>query len=418
MKKARLVLFLLAIVGLIASILLTQLHYKVEKSGFDEKSFCNVSEFIDCDAVVASQYSSVRTSLLSVPNSELGILYYLLVLIGLVYVALKGNGQEAGSGVNQAGLNGIQRGTLGFLFLSMIFANAYSVYMAYLSLSVLGVLCAMCFTTYVVNFLMLLVFPMALGVSYGHVPAFIGRYLSSLTGTADDNLRPRLAIHLVGTVLLAGFGIIFFRGLNPEAHRPYRPIPKELYLKAFRELPMQDIDVSGRPYWGNPNAKVKIVEFSDFQCPFCRRAAFTLKSFLKAYKNDVALYFMNFPLDPTCNPVIQHTGHPLACLAAKAAVCASKQGKFWTYYERVFENQRKLSMSALIEMAAAENLNGPAFENCLASDEALEVIKSDAAQGVSLKIERTPTIYINGRFFRDWPDSERLRMVIEDEKSR
>jgi len=417
-KKARLVLFLLAVVGLIASILLTQLHYRVEKNGFEEKSFCNVSEFIDCDAVVASQYSSIKSPFLSVPNSELGILYYLLVLIGLVYVALKGNGQLAGQDGDPKGLSGIQRGTLGFLFLSMIFACAYSVFMAYLSLSVLGVLCAMCFTTYVVNFLMLLVFPLALGVRYEQVPSFIGRYLALLIGKGDDSLRPRIVFHLFGTILLTAFGLIFFFGLNPEAHRPYRPIPRDLYLKAFRESPVQDIDVSGRPFWGNPNAKVKIVEFSDFQCPFCRRAAFTLKSFLKAYKNDVALYFMNFPLDPTCNPVIQHTGHPLACLAAKAAVCASKQGKFWPYYERVFENQKKLSMSALIEMAAAERLNGPAFESCLASDDSLEIIKNDAAQGVNLKIEGTPAIYINGRFFRDWPDSERLRMVIEDERSR
>lgn len=399
-------LFLLAVVGLVASILLTHLHYKVEHSGFEEKSFCNVSEFIDCDAVVASRYSSVRTPFLSVPNSELGIIYYLLVMIGLIYASWQNDRPEA------------QRGTLGFLFLSMIFASAYSVLMAYLSIGVLGVLCAMCLTTYVANFLMLFFFPAALGLRYADVPAFVGRYVGSVFKSGDGDLKPRLPLHLGATIVLTGLGILFFFGLNPAAHRPYIPIPKDLYLKAFHELPVQDIDVSGRPFWGNPNAKVKIVEFSDFQCPFCRRAAFTLKPYLKAYKEDVALYFVNYPLDPTCNAAIQHEGHPVACLAAKAGVCAAKQGRFWSYHERVFENQKRLSRAALIEFAADEKLDGPMFESCLASDEAMEVVKKDADQGTKLQIQGTPAVYINGRFFRDWPDPERVRMVIEAERSR
>src|SRR5262245_16630959 len=112
MKKANLALFLLAVVGLIASILLTQLHYKVEKNGFEEKSFCNVSEFIDCDTVVASRYSAVRTPYLTVPNSELGVLYYVLVLLGLGYAAGSRNPER-------------RRSTLAFLFVSVIFANLY-----------------------------------------------------------------------------------------------------------------------------------------------------------------------------------------------------------------------------------------------------------------------------------------------------
>jgi protein-disulfide isomerase len=230
--------------------------------------------------------------------------------------------------------------------------------------------------------------------------------------------RPRLWGHLGGTLAIVGLGTVFFMGLNPSAHRPRVPVPRDLYLKAYESLPVRDIDVVGRPFWGNPNARVKIVEFSDFQCPFCRRAAFTLKPYLKAHQDDVALYFVNFPLDPTCNPMIEQAGHPVSCLAAKASVCAAKQGRFWDYHDLAFENQSRLSRSVLVELASKAQLDGPAFETCLASDEALDFVKKDVEQGSRIPVQGTPSIFINGRLFRDWPDPERIRMVIEHERAK
>lgn len=409
MKKARIALFLLAAVGLVASILLTQLHYKAEKKGFEEKSFCNISEFIDCDTVVASRYSAVKTPYLTIPNSELGVLYYLLILLGLLYVTWSGEARKG---------RDVHRGTLGFLFLSLVFANVYSVVMAYISLRMLGVICAICFATYVVNALLLLFFPLAMGLRYAEVPSFLGRYVASVFGASGGGVKPRLGLHLGLTLGLFAFGLFFFFGLNPPAHRPHPPIPRDLYLKSFESIPVQEIDVMGRPFWGNPNAKVRLVAFSDFQCPFCRRAAFTLKSYLKAYQEDVVFYFLNYPLDPTCNPAIPPPGHPVACLAAKAAVCAGKEGKFWDYHDLIFVNQGRLSRAVLVELAANAGLNGPTFESCLASDEALEAVKRDVEEGGKVQLQGTPTLYINGRFFRDWPDPDRLRMVIEAEREK
>jgi protein-disulfide isomerase/uncharacterized membrane protein len=390
---------------LIASILLTQLHYKVDKEGFEEKSFCNFSEFIDCDTVVASRYSSVRTPYLTIPNSELGIIYYVLVLLGLLYAA------------GSLGQPDRRRGTLGFLFVSVLFAFVYSLFMAYLSIAKLNALCLMCSATYAVNLLMLLVFPAAIGIGFAEVPSFFANYVGSVFGAASE-LKPRLVFHLGATVILVVFGLIFFRGLNPLVHKPHVPVPRGLYLKAFNDLPVQDIDSAGRPFWGNPNAKVKIVEFSDFQCPFCRRAAFTLKPYLKSYKNDLAFYYMNFPLDSACNPMIEHTVHPVSCLAAKAGVCAAKQSKFWEYHDQVFENQKRLSRNVLLELAAKVGLDGPLFENCLVSDDTQAVIARDVEQGAKAQIQGTPSIFINGRLFRDWPDPERIRLIIEAERER
>lgn len=400
-KKAGFALFLLAVVGLVASVLLTQLHYKVEKSGFEEKSFCNVSEFIDCDTVVASRYSSVKTPFLTIPNSELGVIYYILLLLGLGYAATSAEGSEK------------RRATLAFLFGSVVLATVYSVFMAYLSVGKLHVICLMCSVTYAANFLMLLAFPPAIGIRYSESPSFLAGYLLN----TDKGILLRLASYLGASVVLLGLGLLFFKGLNPAVHRPFVPVPRELYLKAFREQPVLDIDYSGRPVWGNPNAKVKIVEFSDFQCPFCRRAAFTLKPYLKSYKDDVALYYMNFPLDTACNSLLEHSVHQVACLAAKGGVCAAQQGKFWEYHDQVFENQKRLSRSVLIELAARVRLDGPSFESCLVSDDTQAKIAGDVEQGGKVKIQGTPSIFINGRLFRDWPDADRIRMVIESERA-
>jgi protein-disulfide isomerase len=176
---------------------------------------------------------------------------------------------------------------------------------------------------------------------------------------------------------------------------------------------MPQISVEGLPQLGNPQAKIQIIEFSDFQCPFCKRAAFTLKASLKEFRKDIVYYFVNYPLDQSCNPGLEATLHPTACLAAKAAICANRQGKFWEYHELVFENQKRISRSLLVDLAATTRLDGPTFENCLTSSDADQILSSEIALGQKAEVRGTPSIFINGRLFRDWNKADRLRRVIE-----
>lgn len=173
------------------------------------------------------------------------------------------------------------------------------------------------------------------------------------------------------------------------------------------------VSVDDDPSIGSADAPVTIIEFSDFQCPFCRKAAFTLKPYLKEFRNDVRFVFFNFPLDSACNPAIQQTMHPVSCVAAKAVLCAEKQGKFWELHDEAFENQKRLSRSTLLELATKFGLDTAALEKCMSSDEISAVLKRDVDEGNRLEVKGTPAVYLNGRFLRDWPDSERLRMVIE-----
>ncbi len=397
MKKALTVLLVAALIGFVASVLLTRLHYKIGAKGFEEKSFCNVSEFIDCDAAIASRYAKAGPFL----TSEIGIIYYLLVSGMILFAWFSEKWRQ---------------GTLGFLFLSSIGAVAYSLVMAYLSIFKLGTLCLICLTVYLVNLVLLVVLPPALKVRTAAIPRFLADYVRSIFG--KGTFPARLGAHLGVTLLVFGVGLLFFKGLNPKIHEAQAQVPREAYLKVFYAAPVKEIDLQGSPSWGREDGKVTIVEFSDFQCPFCRRAAFTLKPYLKEFRNDVRLVFKNYPLDSSCNPAIAHAMHPVSCIAAKGVLCAQRMGKFWEYHDKVFANQKKLSRTLLLNLAAESGFDRNAFEQCLASDEISQALAKDVEQGNRLEVKGTPTIYLNGRLFRDWMNSDRLRMVIEEEARR
>lgn len=395
-KKSLVALFLLSLLGLAVAIVLTKMHYRMGEMGLEEKSFCNVSDFIDCDSVLASRYAKVGRFL----NAELAILYYVLVGFGILYAGLTGEGKA----------------TLAYLFVSSILAVLYSAYMAYISLYKLGVICLLCTTSYAANLGLMLLFPVAMGLRYREIPTFLIHYVRSIVKPTE--LKPKLGLHLGATVVLTIVGLIFFNGLNPQIHEARAEVPRDVYLKIFSGVPVKKIDLAGRPSWGKADAKVTVVEFSDFQCPFCRRAAFTLKPYLKEFRDDVRFVFMNFPLDAACNPAIEHSMHPVSCIAAKSVLCADKQGKFWEMHDEIFENQKRLSRSILLQLASKVGLERASFEKCLASEEISEVLKKDVDEGNRLEVRGTPAIYINGRAFRDWLDPERLRMVIESEAGR
>lgn len=377
---------------------MTQLHYRIGARGLEEKSFCNVSEFIDCDTALASRYSHFTTRIGVILNSELGILYYLLLFAGFLYAAFSSHSQA----------------TLAFIFASTLFAFAYSLVMAYLSIFTLGVICLLCLTTYLCNLLLFLLLPRALQIGYRDIPSFFVRYIKSIFVKTD--FHPRLPFHLAIAILFFFVGLTFFRGLNPSIHRAYAEVPRQDYLKAFYALPQKEIPLpANRPIWGNPQGKVTIVDYSDFQCPFCRRAAFTLKPYLKEFRDKIRLVYMNFPLDNSCNPAITQPMHPTSCLAAKAALCAHAQGKFWEYHDKIFENQKGLSWATLVRLAGETGMEASGFEKCIASDTTANLLKEDIDLGGKLEIHGTPSLYINGRLFSDWPQPERLRMVIESE---
>jgi len=138
---------------------------------------------------------------------------------------------------------------------------------------------------------------------------------------------------------------------------------------------------------GSSNAPVTIVEFGDFQCPFCQAVQPTLKGIMDKYQGKVRLGFRDFPLRQI---------HPQAQQAAEAGRCAGEQGKFWEYHDLLYVNQARLDVNSLKDQARTAALNEEQFSSCLASGKFKSQIESDVQSGTGAGITGTPAFYING----------------------
>ena len=150
------------------------------------------------------------------------------------------------------------------------------------------------------------------------------------------------------------------------------------------------------PSIGPLSAKITIVEFSDFQCPWCRLGAFAVNSTINRYPHQIRIIFRNYPLDQACNPQFEQTAHPIACEAARVALCAQKQGKFETLYQELFEKQASFSPGRPAEIAKESGLNGIELQRCLDSPETSTAISNDIREATLLGVKSTPTFFING----------------------
>ena len=158
------------------------------------------------------------------------------------------------------------------------------------------------------------------------------------------------------------------------------------------------IDVASAPLRGPATAPARVVEFSDFMCPFCRNLAGALSQFVPQAGGRVAVYFMNYPLDNACNPKLPRATHPGACTVALGSICAHYQGKFDAYHDRVFSTELQNPQPAdVVRLAGEAGLNAAALEGCLDDPKTKADLATQIAEGNRLGITATPTLYINGK---------------------
>jgi len=172
-----------------------------------------------------------------------------------------------------------------------------------------------------------------------------------------------------------------------------------------------DIPTAGQPVLGQTLAPVTMIEFSDFQCPYCQR--FSLETFpeLKTKYVDTGkmkVVFINFPLQ----------GHTYAEPAAEAAECAFNQNKFWEYQDKLFENQSQIDQTSLKKYAREIGLDGEKFDSCLDSQQFQNAVKDDVAIGRKIGIQGTPAFVINGTLIPGAYPASEFEKVIDGELSK
>ena len=165
------------------------------------------------------------------------------------------------------------------------------------------------------------------------------------------------------------------------------------------------IPVSGAPAIGPASAQITIVEFSDFQCPYCVAAFSELKSILQIYPTQLRLVFKQFPLEI----------HPQADLAAAAGIAANKQGKFWPMHDAMFTHHDDLSRKAILDLAKQNGLDVARFENDVDSTEVRETVVHDVQDGERAGVEGTPTIFVNGHRYNGPIVAASLRPILDGE---
>jgi protein-disulfide isomerase len=197
-----------------------------------------------------------------------------------------------------------------------------------------------------------------------------------------------------------------------DSIRPAPPGAREeiLFLVSSKKKTVQiavlrfEIDTTGAPFKGAADAPVAIVIFTDFQCPYCARIVPVLNEILEKNKGKAKLVFKNFPLNT----------HQFARKAAAAALAAGKQGKFWEFHDRLFQNYNRLNDQVLQEQAQQLGLDMQKFEKDMNDPQIQQAINQDYQDGLKAGVRGTPAIYVNSAFLHE-NSPEGIQAAIDKE---
>ncbi len=173
----------------------------------------------------------------------------------------------------------------------------------------------------------------------------------------------------------------------------------------YPDLPRIDVSLDDDPSKGPDEAKVTIVEFGDYECPYCKKGQDTLEAVLAAYGDDIHFVYRDFPL----------SFHQNAIPAAVAANCAGEQDKYWEMHDLLMANQRSFSAEAYEGWAAELGLDAAAFDACSAKPEHVEEVQKDFIDGQRLGVTGTPAFFVNGVFLNGAVPYDEFKGIIEAE---
>jgi protein-disulfide isomerase/uncharacterized membrane protein len=411
MTPNRLILVaLLALTGAGLSGLLLLEHHGVAFAGVAVDGICGAEPGSGCDAVAKSRYSSVG----DVSLAAAGLFFYasMLALLALALVTSETARKAASS------------------WLVLAFSTALVVDFVLLGVQAFAIrsYCTFCIATYVLNLASFaLLFPAFSEVSNMTVNLFRGEgrrtfivwtcaslVLLIFVGAVEQGLSaaseaPQIGL-LGAPVSMTGASRDSQIGLDEALARIREleetmddPAKYEQYqvakaLAQFEKEPVNELSLEDVPFKGPEDAAIKVVEFSDFLCPFCRSLAAAFSNYMLNSKGRVAIYFKNYPLDIDCNPGLSRTVHEGACELARGAICAEAQDKFWPYHDMIFVAPPKnATHDDVARIGAAAGLDENTLRGCLTEDSTRDKLADQINEAKRLEIRATPTVFVNGK---------------------
>ena len=264
--------------------------------------------------------------------------------------------------------------------------------------------CPLCAVVHAINLLLLFPLKRLTGRPMGQlIRMVVGAARYVLGGKTADPVAARWK--LVGFLTAGLVAVVIYQWVFVEvalhARSVEAPFDTQQAIALFESGPQQEIPITDAdPRLGPADAPVRMVIFSDFQCPGCTQLAQMIPGLARKFEDTLQIVFKHFPLDNACNSVVKIELHPGACETARAAEAARQQGKFWAFHDALFMPRSEGKMT-LKSMAEHLGLNFDRFEAHRHGDAALAKIQVDINLGICLGVDGTPSVFINGHRVHD-----------------
>jgi protein-disulfide isomerase/uncharacterized membrane protein len=395
-QTARFATILFSLIGIGLSYVALQQHV-VYVNGFETgPSFCHLNAHFNCEAVNASEWSSV----FGIPVASYGLFFYALLLLGSVCATSRGR------------ILSLRTWSAIVVVLSTL-ASFLSIALFAISEIFIGSLCLMCIGLYIVNFSIL-------GTVW--LCAWKGRFGEGLRHGVAEGLRLvgvvfglsnvqapaspwRIRVLSLLAVVAALVSVILPEVLYQSyaAQEMVEPDP----ISQWKSAPVQQFSLQleggafGDYSLGDKNSPIQIVEFADYECPACKMMHGLMKNLLEKYQGKYLFVFKNYPLDKSCNPEMERDLHQYACTAAYFSRCAGEQGKFWEAATLLFlrdAEKGELSQESLVTEGTKEiGIDDAAMRECITSGRYHERILTDIKAGSAAGLQGTPSVWVNGK---------------------
>jgi uncharacterized membrane protein len=368
---SRRLLIAFAGLGLAASSVATYVHYNLIRNP-DYSSFCDINATVSCKAAYLSRYGSIA----GIPVAVGGVVFFAWVLLMLW---------------GSRGRSATKESAPAYIFAGSTVALAVVLYLAYASFFVLKEVCPLCVATYIAVIGVFVISGGTASLPLSSLPGRLGRDVRVMVTTPSS---------LIVALLFIAGALWVVTSFPRAAERPVvadaPPLASDQRSELERWWTLQPASANF-PY-SNDGAKVLIVEFADFQCPHCRQMYFAYKpivdKYLSEHPQDVKFLFKTWPLSSGCNSSVPGVHFSATCEASAAFVMAHGRGTADSLKDWFFLHQEELN-PATVRRAAAEIGKIPDFD--AQYPQAIQTVKADASAGTALKVNSTPSFFVNGK---------------------
>ena len=352
-------------------------HFNKVSSGSVLFKMCQASGLFDCQAVNTSKYSAI----FGFPLAGLGLFFYLFIL-AFIFLYLKDKDFS------------FKKNLLTVVTFISFLAVLVIIPLFYSSFFLIKTFCLFCIITWICNliiFILLLLMLRGKGIQGKEVFSFVFSFYK----------KPKLISFLVYTFLVLGglfFASNYLEVQKKEVLAKKMDQKEKELLTAFQKAQPEEVNIKGIPiYAGDPNAKVTIVEYMNFNCGACRRSFSVMHSILEKHPHDFKLYLKNFPLDGRCNPLVKAKKSGLSCLASLLTISVREDKKFKPFVDSLISIKGALNFDLIKKSIDEAVLEKEILLASLKDQKISKILEEEVKEGIRLKVDGTPTFIINGK---------------------